>query len=153
MKASNNLIVIKRHNDSFTTIFYEKRIERFCLRSSKKVNGFEDRWILYYTTENGKVKKTNFCELCASSMEQSRSLVQKNLHKERNALRYLLDNAQKERRKKLYSLIQRHKFLSKTARASSDPDEASPLVRFGSIFLRTCNERVVVGIPILNISQ
>lgn len=154
---NNNLLVIKRYNECFSLIYSEKRVKQFLLRSSKNVNeDEEERWIVYFNKENGQVKKTNFCELCkisATSIESENSQVQNYLHKKRNKLRQMLDGAQKQRKLKLYSLLQRYKLMSKMAYTCKDLDEASPLIRFGSVFKKTSNETLVIGLPILNISQ
>lgn len=142
LKVCDQLIVIKRTSPSLELIFHERRIGKFRLRSNKNV--IEDnRWLLYFTTVSGKVKKTNLCELCKPSgiMDYDSPIIQKYLHEERIMRRFRLDVVQKKRLIKLCRLVEAHKFIPKIARISTDFD-VSPLVRFGSMLKLTNNVRI-----------
>lgn len=155
VRVADNLVVYKRFDDCFKLTFKEKKVEEFRIRSNKNVNNSsDDRWILFYKTTSGEGMKTNFCELCKIPADGFRNPdIEKYLHKERQRLRCSLDKAIAENRSRLASLLQRQKFISKLSRFCDDIDEVSPLVRFGSIFKRVCNQKLIVGLPLLNISK
>jgi hypothetical protein len=143
------LLVVKLDTGGFTAIFREKRIKNFVLRSCNEEDPGEERWTLYYTNDRNQVKKTNFCELCkvpASNIAADHFLIQKNLHTIRTALRSVLDNSGKNRRLKLLSLLQ-----NKCSRIAHSQQFDDFLARFGSTFTRTCNDKLVIGIPLINV--
>lgn len=152
---NNALFVFKRFACHFDLILKDNNVVDFRLQGKINSSDIErENSTILITYKSGETKKIYLGEYCKREADFARNQeIQKHLHKERIRLVNSIRKVQKERMIKYHKLLENQKFVSKFARSCSDPEELQPLCRFGSIFTRTCNEKLVIGIPVFNQAQ
>lgn len=149
------LFMLKRFECHFELIRRDENVVNFRLFGKVNNSVEEENLAILITYKSGKFKKINYSDFCEQEEVDiaKKKEIQKYLHTEKRSLLISIKKVQNERMSKYHKLLENRKFVSKFARFNSDPDEIQPLCRFGSIFKRTCNEKLVIGIPVLNQAQ
>lgn len=156
---NNELFVLKRFASHFELILKDDNVVDFQLYG--KINSSDtekENSTILITYARGNTKKIYLGEHSKRDADFARNQeIQKHLHKKRTRLLSSFRKVQMERMSKYHELLENQKYVSKFARFNCDPEEQivilQPLSRFGSIFTRVCNEKLVIGIPVLNQAQ
>lgn len=154
VQINSTVFIIKKSGNQFKLHYYDRNINDYRLCAGR--DNAEENLVLFITFMNGKILKSRFNEVfCAESViHDKNNEIEKYLYKKRNKLYRSIEEIQKQRLLKYNNLIQKQKFVATYSRIKcEDTEEIQPLVRFGNIFERICNDKLITGIPLLNLSQ
>lgn len=152
---NNSLFILKRFECHFELILKDNNVVECRLHGKMNNKELEsENSTMLITYKNGDDKKISLSEFCVRETDAAKNKeIQRHLHIKRTHALTSIKKVQMERMSKYHKLLESKKFISKFARSNCDPEEIQPLCRFGSIFTRTCNEKLIIGIPVYNQAQ
>lgn len=107
---------------------------------------------------NNYEEKTSFYKQQSDSSFQQKysdefKKIEKSLNRKKKHLWKYIENIKRQQKLKIYCTIGNQKFLPRLMRTFNEVFDVAPLVKFGSIFIRVCNEKIAIGVPVLNQSS
>jgi hypothetical protein len=152
-QLNDKVFVIKRKKSGIKLIKVCREVDSFKIKGQIKKN--ENVVVLKMKDGSSEQTAFNDDEFDRETRENNIDLIKSidfNIKYRKTCMIKTLKNITSKQQLKIYLMIGKQKFLPRFMRLH-DPNDVSPLVRFGSIFSRVCNDKLVISMPVFNASS